>query len=246
MAEPANTTTTPAPSATAPAEPAAPTPAAPAAPAAPQPGSDPFAGLELSAEDRATVQGILQGGPKDVWEILKAKREANAEGKALRLAREKADALFPKPENHPGDWDPIGKALEQVATAQGATEKLVEVEGRARKAEFRAGVLEKAAAHGQVAHPEFLIFQAEQAAAATPQGQSFDVGAWLEQNRGGTLTPAFGKPATPPATSGRPDGGPQGEGETDEQKIARLQKEGKFQEAFKIARQLNLKHNAAA
>lgn len=192
--------------------------------------ADPFAGLNLSAEDRQTVLGIMQGGARDVWELLKAKREANAEAKALRLAREKAEALgYKAPEGHIGEFDPLTAALDALAKTAGATEKLAAVE-------FRAQVLEQAARHGQLAHPEFLLFQAEQAKKAADGGK-FDVAAWIDANKSGLLAPAFAAPTNPaPANSGRPAGGPpDATGDLDTE-IARAEKEGRTLDAIALKR----------
>lgn len=225
------TQTTPAPAQDAPGQTktAAPAPAAPVGTPA-QPPADPFAGLTLSAEDRQTVLGILQGGARDVWELLKAKREANADSKALRLAREKAEALgYKKPEGHTGDFDPLAAALEALAQTAGATEKLKAVE-------FRVQVLEHAARHGQLAHPEFLLFQAEQARAAAAGGK-FDVAEWIEANKAGLLAPAFAAQASPaPANSGRPAGGPPDAPADLDAEIARAEKEGRTLDAIALKR----------
>ena len=231
MAE-AATQTTPAPGQDAPGrnEPTPPAPDVPGGTKA-QPPADPFAGLNLSAEDRQTVLGILQGGARDVWELLKAKREANAEAKALRLAREKAEALgYKKPDGHTGDWDPLAAALDALAQMAGATEKLAAVE-------FRAQVLEQAARHGQIAHPEFLLFQAEKAKAAA--GGKFDVAEWIEANKAGLLAPVFVVPtqAGPtPANSGRPAGGPPDAPADLDAEIARAEKEGRTLDAIALKR----------
>lgn len=222
------TTPAPAQDAPGPTEPAAPAPAATGGTPAQQP-ADPFAGLNLSAEDRQTVLGILQGGARDVWELLKAKREANAEAKALRLAREKAEALgYSAPEGHTGEYDPLTAALDALAQTAGATEKLAAVE-------FRAQVLEQAARHGQLAHPEFLLFQAEQA--RTAASGKFDVAEWIEANKAGLLAPAFAAAANPaPANSGRPAGGPPDAPADLDAEIARAESEGRTLDAIALKR----------